>query len=62
MRISVAGTCPFPPRLEQAGQCILVELGNGRSFIFDFGPGCLRNLLAFQIPLACDGGGRENCG
>jgi ribonuclease Z len=49
--ISFAGTCPFPPRLDQAGPCMLVELGNGRSFIFDFGPACLRNLLALQVPM-----------
>ncbi|WP_322750639.1 MULTISPECIES: guanitoxin biosynthesis MBL fold metallo-hydrolase GntH [unclassified Frankia] len=51
MRITFAGSCPFPPRRDQAGTCILVELGNGRSFVFDFGPGCLRNLVALQIPV-----------
>ena len=51
MRISFAGTCPFPPRRDQAGPCILIELGNGRNFIFDYGPGCTRNLLALQVPM-----------
>lgn len=40
------GSTPFPPRREQAGTCIMVELGNGDSFFFDFGPGCLRNIIA----------------
>ena len=31
--------------------CIMVELGNGKRFFFDFGPGCLRNILAMQVPL-----------
>jgi ribonuclease BN (tRNA processing enzyme) len=29
----------------------MVELGNGKRFFFDFGPGCLRNILAMQVPL-----------
>ena len=53
MRITFAGTCPFPPRLNQAGPCIFVELGNGRTFFFDFGPGSLRNLIALQFPMPC---------
>ena len=53
MRITFAGSCPFPPRLSQAGTCILVELGNGRTFFFDFGAGCLRNLVALQFPMPC---------
>jgi ribonuclease Z len=28
----------------------MVELGNGKRFFFDFGPGCLRNILAMQVP------------
>ena len=51
MRISFVGSCPFPPRASQAGTCILVELGNGKRFFFDFGPGCLRNIIAMQVPL-----------
>jgi len=46
MRISFMGSTPFPPRRDQAGTCIMVELGNGDSFFFDFGPGCLRNIIA----------------
>ena len=53
MRVSFAGTCPFPPRRAQAGTCILVELGNGRSFVFDFGVGALRNLVALGVPVPC---------
>ena len=50
MRISFVGSCPFPRR-SQAGACIMVELGNGDRFFFDFGPGCLRNIVAMQVPL-----------
>lgn len=46
MRISFMGSTPFPPRRDQAGTCIMVELGNGDSFFFDFGPGCLRNIIS----------------
>jgi ribonuclease Z len=51
MRISFMGTCPFPPKRNQAATCIMVELGNGDRFFFDFGPGCLRNIIAQQVPL-----------
>ena len=51
MRITFMGSCPFPPKRDQAATCILVELGNGDRFFFDFGPGCLRNILAAQVPL-----------
>jgi ribonuclease Z len=50
MRISFVGSCPFPPRRDQAGTCIMVELGNGNRFFFDFGPGCMRNIVAMQVP------------
>jgi ribonuclease Z len=50
MRISFVGSCPFPPRRSQAGTCIMVELGNGDRFFFDFGPGCLRNICAPPLP------------
>ena len=50
MRISFVGSTPFPPRLDQAGTAIMVELGNGERLFFDFGPGCLRNIIAMQIP------------
>ena len=50
MRISFVGSTPFPPRLDQAGTAIMVELGNGERMFFDFGPGCLRNIIAMQVP------------
>ena len=52
MRISFVGSCPFPPRRDQAGTCIMVELGNGDRFFFDFGPGCVKNILAMGVPVA----------
>jgi ribonuclease Z len=51
MRISFVGSCPMPPRRSQAGTAIMVELGNGDRFFFDFGPGCLRNIISMQIPM-----------
>ena len=51
MRISFVGSCPFPPRRDQAGTAIMVELGNGNIFFFDFGPGCIRNIMALGVPL-----------
>jgi len=51
MRIIYMGSQPWPPRLDQAGTCIMVELGNGKRFFFDFGPGCLRNIIANQVPV-----------
>jgi len=51
MRISFVGSCPFPPRRDQAGTCIMVELGNGDWFFFDFGPGCVKNILAMGVPV-----------
>jgi ribonuclease BN (tRNA processing enzyme) len=29
----------------------MVELGNGKRFFFDIGPGCLRNIVGMQVPL-----------
>jgi len=29
----------------------MVELGNGKRFFFDFGPGCLLNIIANQVPV-----------
>ena len=52
MRISFVGSCPFPPRRNQAGTSIMVELGNGKRFFFGFGSGCMRNITAMQVPLA----------
>ncbi|NCF65134.1 MAG: MBL fold metallo-hydrolase [Chloroflexi bacterium] len=51
MRISYVGSCPFPPRRNQAGTAIMVELGNGDRFFFDFGPGCLRNIISLGVPV-----------
>lgn len=51
MRISFIGSTPVPPTLTQAGTAIMVELGNGKRFFFDLGPGCLRNIVALQVPL-----------
>ncbi|MFC9833881.1 guanitoxin biosynthesis MBL fold metallo-hydrolase GntH [Rhodococcus sp. NPDC127530] len=51
MRISFVGSCPFPPRRDQAGTSIMVELGNGDRFFFDLGSGCLRNIVAMQVPI-----------
>jgi ribonuclease Z len=51
MRVSFVGSCPFPPRRDQAGTCIMVELGNGDRFFFDFGPGCVKNILAMGVPV-----------
>ncbi len=51
MRITFMGSQPFPPRIDQAGTCIMVELGNGKRFFFDFGAGCMRNIIANQVPV-----------
>jgi len=50
MRISFVGSTPWPPRRDQAGTAIMVELGNGDRFFFDFGSGCLRNIIGMQVP------------
>jgi ribonuclease Z len=50
MRISFLGSCPFPPRRDQAATSMMVELGNGDTFFFDLGPGSLRNAIALQKP------------
>ena len=51
MRISFLGSTPIPPTRTQAGTCIMVELGSGKRFFFDFGSGCMRNVFAMQIPV-----------
>lgn len=51
MRITFMGSNPWPPRLTQAGTCIMVELGNGRRFFFDMGSGALRNIIGNQVPI-----------
>jgi ribonuclease Z len=50
MRISFLGSTPYPARRDQAGTCMMVELGNGDRFFFDFGSGCTRNLIGMQVP------------
>jgi ribonuclease Z len=51
MRITFMGSNPWPPRLSQAGTCVMVELGNGSRFFFDFGSGCMRNIIGNQVPV-----------
>ncbi len=51
MRIIFMGSNPWPPRLTQASTCIMVELGGSKRLFFDFGPGCLRNIVANQVPV-----------
>ena len=51
IRISFIGSTPVPPTRSQARTCIMVELGNGKRFFFDFGNGALRNLVAMQVPI-----------
>ena len=51
MRITFMGSNPFPPRLTQAGTCIMVECGKVGIFFFDFGSGCMRNIIGNQIPV-----------
>jgi ribonuclease Z len=50
MRIPFMGSLAFPPRLDQAGTCMMVEFSDQRLF-FDFGPGCLRNIIAMRVPI-----------
>ena len=50
MRISVMGSgSPTPVRRAQACSSILVELGNGKNFIFDIGPGAAGNIYSMGI-------------
>ena len=51
MRITFMGSNPWPPRLSQAGTCIMVECGKVGRFFFDFGSGCLRNIIGNQVPV-----------
>lgn len=51
MRISFIGSTPIPVTKTQAGTCIMVELGNSNRFFFDFGSGCMRNIIAMAEPL-----------
>lgn len=52
MRVSFVGSCPWPPRHDQAGTSIMVELGNGKIFFFDLGNGSVKNILAMGVPPA----------
>ena len=49
MRISFLGTS-FLPRIAQACNSVFVELGNGDSFVFDFGSGVSAKYVAMGIP------------
>src|SRR5271167_3889799 len=51
MRIIFMGSNPWPPRLKQAGTCIMVECGKVGRFFFDFGSGSLRNIVGMQVPI-----------
>lgn len=52
MRVSFVGSCPWPPRRDQAGTSIMVELGNGDSFFFDLGNGSVKNIISMGVPPA----------
>ena len=50
MRITVLGSGgPAPVRRAQAASGYLVELGNGKNFIFDIGPGTAGNLYSLGV-------------
>ena len=50
MRITVLGSGgPAPVRRAQAASGYLVELGNGKNFIFDIGPGTVGNLYSLGV-------------
>ena len=51
MRIIFMGSNPWPPRMTQASTCMMVECGPAKRLFFDFGPGCLRNIVANQVPV-----------
>ena len=50
IRVTFMGSSPLP-RPGQMGTSVYVELGNGKNFIFDFGPGSIANYLAAKVPL-----------
>ena len=53
MRVTLMGTgWGNIIRPAQTGVSIFVELGNGDSFIFDAGPGCILNYNQMQVPLS----------
>jgi ribonuclease Z len=50
MRITACGSWgPAPMRIGQGASCLLVQLGNGESFIFDIGGGTVGNLFALGV-------------
>jgi ribonuclease Z len=50
MRITSCGSWgPAPMRIGQGASCLLVQLGNGDSFIFDVGGGTVGNLFALGV-------------
>ncbi len=50
MRITACGTWrPAPMRIGQGASCLLVQLGNGDSFVFDIGGGTVGNLFALGV-------------
>ncbi len=50
IRVTFMGSSPLP-RPGQMGTSVYVELGNGKNFVFDMGPGSIANYLAAGIPL-----------
>jgi len=53
MRVTLMGTgWGNVIRPAQMGVSIFVELGNGDSFVFDAGPGCITNYNALQVPMS----------
>jgi len=50
IRVTFMGTSPLP-RPGQMGTSVYVELGNGKNFIFDMGPGSIANYMAAGVPL-----------
>jgi ribonuclease Z len=51
MRISFMGTSPIP-RIAQQCNSVFVELGNGESFVFDYGSGVSSKYTAMGIPFS----------
>ena len=50
MRITIMGSgTPAPIRAAQATSCVLVQLGNGDSFIFDIGSGTVGNIFSMGV-------------
>ncbi|MEH6549276.1 MAG: guanitoxin biosynthesis MBL fold metallo-hydrolase GntH [Pseudomonadales bacterium] len=50
MRITACGSYgPAPLRIGQQASCLLVQLGNGDTFIFDVGSGTVANLFALGV-------------